>query len=105
MVLGAPDPTFSTAFYALSMTLNIALTAMIVGRMLYLRQRAIKVLGNYHAKIYSSVSTIFLESGILYTSFGLAYLIASAFRNEATYVLMQVLGQVVVSLVLFMRLN
>ena len=95
--LGTPDRTSSIVFYSLSMTLNIVLTAMVVGRMLFLRRRAIKLLGTYHARLYSSVASIFLESGMLYTSFGVLYLVSRSAGSGASYVIMMALGQVVVS--------
>lgn len=94
--LGVMNATYGMAFFALSMALNITLTLLIVGRMLYLRRKVIKVLGVYHGRMYTSIAMMFFESGLLYTSIGIFYLVCRATESDVQFVIMQPLGQVVV---------
>lgn len=73
------------------------MTLAIVGRMLYLRRQVIDVLGKQHGRMYTSIATMFLESGALYSSVAILYMACFAagefFANVAVQPL---LGQLLV---------
>ena len=62
-------------FWALSIALNILLTSLIAGRILYLKGIIRKAVGPYHAKVYTSIAAIIVESAALYTTFSMLYFI------------------------------
>jgi hypothetical protein len=72
---GCWKPQFSQPFVILSVTLNITLTAMIIGRLLFLRNR-IREFGKQHSRIYSNLAAMFFESGALYSVMGIIYLVS-----------------------------
>lgn len=86
-----------------SLGFNVFSTLAIVGRMLYLRKRAIKSLGKEHARVYTGIASVFIESGALYSSVSLIYSISVATNNRIQTLVAQILFQVIVSkLMLFM---
>jgi hypothetical protein len=83
-------------FVALSVALNISLTLAIVGRLYYLRKR-IAVLGPEHGKTYTTLASMFFESGALYSIMGIIYLGSLRSHSHAQDVLSTPLQQSVVS--------
>ena len=69
--------------------------------MLFLRRKVVNVLGTYDGRMYTSVATMFFESGALYTSIEILYLACKASGIDAQVVVMQPLGQAVVSSKMF----
>ena len=61
------DIPFAVIHCGLSAGLNVLMTLTIVSRMIYLRQNVIDVLGAEHAKLYTSVAAMFVESGAIYS--------------------------------------
>jgi hypothetical protein len=62
-----------TAYYALTLSQTLLVTTLIVGKLLYLRSQAAKVLMDVNH--YVSASTILLESAMLYAVFALVLLV------------------------------
>lgn len=52
---------------AFSETLNLTITLAIIGRMIHLRRYVTKYLGSEHAKKYTSLTAIFVESGVMFS--------------------------------------
>jgi len=69
---GAPyfsttQASFTLPWYALSITLNLLLTALIAGKLLSARNKLRAVLGEAHAKLYTSITAMIVESAALYS--------------------------------------
>jgi hypothetical protein len=62
-----------TAYYALTLSQTLLVTSLIVGKLMYVRSQAAKVLMNVDH--YISASTILLESSMLYAVFALVLLV------------------------------
>ncbi|KAF8623262.1 hypothetical protein AX15_006437 [Amanita polypyramis BW_CC] len=67
-----------TAYYVTSLGVNILVTGLIILRLLLHRRAHLKYLPPEHARHYLSMTTIFVESAALYTTFALAYVITFA---------------------------
>jgi hypothetical protein len=87
---------FSPPFFILSVVLNIALTAAIIGRLYFLRKR-IREFGKQHGGFYSNLAAMFFESGAIYTVVGIIYLANLLSENIASNVFIQPLEQSIVS--------
>ncbi|CAL1707888.1 unnamed protein product [Somion occarium] len=72
--------------YTLSLSLNIILTAMIVGQMWTARQRARTVFGGSYGKHYNFVSTMFIESAALYSIVALLLLITYGMDHQTSQI-------------------
>jgi len=55
------------SFWPLSVVLNIILTSLIAGRIFHLKTVISKAVGPVHAKVYTSVAALVIESAALYT--------------------------------------
>lgn len=58
---------FALPYFAISLSLNILLTVMIVAVMLGRKRRGREIFGDTYGKHYTSVSTMFIESAALYS--------------------------------------
>ncbi|KAF7290715.1 hypothetical protein MIND_01312200 [Mycena indigotica] len=87
---------FGTAYWSLSIALNVLLTLLITGRILLIRRRIKRSLGPQHAGKYFSAAAMIVESAALYAGVGLlflgAYVKGSALQNLVFPVLGQVQG-------------
>jgi hypothetical protein len=90
---------FVVPFMLLSISLNLAMTVAIVARIIYLRKRVVASLGKQHAQMYTSLASMFIESGALYSLWGLIYVISKARNSQVQNIVLQILNQVVVSAV------
>lgn len=59
--------SFALPYFAISLSLNIVLTLMIVGRMAAYRRKGQEIFGRTYGKHYGSIATMFIESAALYT--------------------------------------
>ncbi|GJE93170.1 hypothetical protein PsYK624_093290 [Phanerochaete sordida] len=92
----AVSSTPGLAYMALSLSVNTTLTALIIGRLLYLRQRINKVLQRYRpgqTDMYTSVAAMLVESAAPYTVVALLAVIACGVASPMQYVLLPTLGQ------------
>lgn len=74
--------SLSTAYLACTMTINISMTALIVWRILYFAHTMGRLLPSSSTHQYFGVVTIVIESALLYTVFGLMYLISFAIGSD-----------------------
>ena len=83
---------YGTAYYAISLGSNIVMTVLIMARLLIYRRTIMKTLGlsTEHAKDYTSLATIVIESASLYSVFAILFLI--------TYALNHPINQIFISL-------
>ncbi|KAJ7697027.1 hypothetical protein B0H17DRAFT_1052646, partial [Mycena rosella] len=65
---------FGTAYWSLSIALNVTLTVAIVLRLWLVRRRARTVLGNQHARQYTSIAAMLIESAALYAVWSTVFL-------------------------------
>jgi hypothetical protein len=78
---------------------NILLTLMIAGRLLSLSGRAKANLGSEHAKTYTSIATMVVESALPYSATLLAFIVSTAVNNiTAQNVLISLMAQMMVGL-------
>lgn len=99
-----PDSTLTTgntinfglAYWPISVSINVLVTSLIVGRLLYFRARVRHAfaLAPDHGRMYTSVVAMLIESAALYTVVGLLYIGTYATKNVAANVLVPVLGEV-----------
>lgn len=68
-------------YWALSIFLNIFVTLLIAARLFMMRKRMRQVLGEQHAKKYTSAIAVLVESAAIFSGMGLIYLIAYARRD------------------------
>jgi len=81
---------YGTAYYALSLGVNILLTLLITLRLLMHRRRILATLPEDHAKDYVSLVTIIVESAALYSVFALIFLITYALDNPTNQIFLGV---------------
>jgi len=75
---GGEAAKIATAFYVITVCLNIVLTGLICGRLLRAAKHVSSSLGKESAKVYTSAVAILVESSALYSIFGIMYLIPYA---------------------------
>ncbi|KAI0756150.1 hypothetical protein C8Q80DRAFT_1071327, partial [Daedaleopsis nitida] len=67
---------YGTAYYAISLGINIVLTVLIVARLLMYRRTHLAHLPREHAEQYLSLATLIVESAALYSAFAVAFLVS-----------------------------
>ncbi|KAI0808156.1 hypothetical protein C8Q74DRAFT_116253 [Fomes fomentarius] len=72
---------YGTAYYAISLGVNIVLTTLIVARLLMYRRTHLAHLPAEHAQQYLSLATLIVESAALYSVFAVAFLISYALNK------------------------
>ncbi|KAJ7055839.1 hypothetical protein C8F01DRAFT_1373345 [Mycena amicta] len=85
---------FGTAYWSLSISLNILLTLLITGKILRLRRQIKGPLGSHHAERYFSVVAMLVESASLYSIVGLFFIITYARSSSVQNLIFPALGQV-----------
>ncbi|KZV85551.1 hypothetical protein EXIGLDRAFT_254144 [Exidia glandulosa HHB12029] len=68
-------------YFSLSMALNIILTLMIAGKLLLTRNRLRTVLGDAHAKLYTGIAAMLVESAALYSTFSILFIATYSVNN------------------------
>ncbi|KZV76099.1 hypothetical protein PENSPDRAFT_748031 [Peniophora sp. CONT] len=66
---------YGISYYTISLSLNVVLTLLIVGRLLQYRASIMASLPAAHAKHYVSLATVLVESAALYSVFAVCFLI------------------------------
>ena len=97
MLLGRHPIRYALAYVSLSLLLNIAVTAIIVGRLLLYRRQMVRQFGAAHGSHYASAATILIESASLYTGFLILVIISFNITSSASNILQQAVAQVEVS--------
>ncbi|KAF7290740.1 hypothetical protein MIND_01314700 [Mycena indigotica] len=85
---------FGTAYWSLSISLNILLTLLIAGRILVIRRRIKRSLGAQHAQKYFSAAAMIIESASLYAVVGLIFIVTYARSSSVQNLVFPALGQV-----------
>jgi hypothetical protein len=89
---------FNLSFWAISLSLNMLLTGLILARLLSARSRAIATLGAEHGKTYTGIAAIMIESALLYAIVGFVFIVTYGVNSLDGLVLQQVLVQIEVCL-------
>ena len=84
-------------YFVLTILLNITLSLAIMARLLYVRRSVISVLGTEHAKTYTSVSAMVVESAALTAVVGVFALVCYIQNNVVLHFSLGLYDQVVVS--------
>ncbi|KAF8079141.1 hypothetical protein FPV67DRAFT_1467657 [Lyophyllum atratum] len=72
---------YGTAYYIISLSVNILLTILIISRLVMYRRKVLASLPDDHAKHYVSLATIMVESAALYSILALIFIITYAINN------------------------
>ena len=87
---------FSLPYFSVSISLNILLTLLLVGRLFYMSERAKRAIGREHAATYSSIASMLIESAVPYAVTGLIFIITYARNSNVQNLVLPVLGQIMV---------
>ena len=77
---------YGTAYYTLSLGVNIILTVLIIARLLMYRRTHLAHLPPQHAQQYFSIATLIIESAALYSIFAVAFLVSYAMNQPINQV-------------------
>ena len=87
---------FAIIYWSLSISLNIILTLLLVGRLLYMSHNARRSLGDEHAATYISVAAMLVESATPYAVTSLIFIITYARNSNVQNLVLPVLSQIMV---------
>ncbi|KAF7329172.1 hypothetical protein MKEN_00177800 [Mycena kentingensis (nom. inval.)] len=85
---------FGLAFWSLSVSLNVVLTVSIAAKILWVRRHLVDVLGRQHARQYTSIAALLVESAALYAFWSTAFIVSYARASPMKDVLLPSLGQI-----------
>lgn len=88
---------YGTAYYVISLSVNIVLTILIAVRLLLYRRQAIATLSAAHGAHYISLATIFVESAAIYSLFAFIFIITYAVNNPINQIFLAVASSAQVS--------
>ncbi|KAJ3570788.1 hypothetical protein NP233_g4165 [Leucocoprinus birnbaumii] len=74
---------FSLPYFAISMGLNMLLSLLLVGRLLWMRHRLHQTLGSAYTRLYSTIAVIILESALPYALVSLVFIVLYGTNNTA----------------------
>ncbi|KAF7338957.1 hypothetical protein MVEN_01971900 [Mycena venus] len=77
---------YGTSYYALSLSANIILTLLIIGRLIAYRRTLLQSLPADLAKHYISLATVIIESAALYSIFAILFLATYAVGNPTAQI-------------------
>lgn len=72
---------YATAYWTITVAFNLVVTALIITRLIMLRQKVEQVMGKVQSVFYTSHCTTFVESGAFFTLWSFCHLILFA-RNS-----------------------
>ncbi|KAH8103707.1 hypothetical protein DFH11DRAFT_1734629 [Phellopilus nigrolimitatus] len=85
---------FGIPYWSLSAGLNVLVTALIVARLFLIRARTRAVLSTHHARTYTGVAAMLVESAALYSAAALVFVVAYARGSNVQNLVLPLLGQV-----------
>ncbi|EED84964.1 predicted protein [Postia placenta Mad-698-R] len=89
--------TATVPYFAMTISLNVLLTMLIVARLLRFRSRLVRALGEEHGKYYGYLSMVLVESASLFAVFSSMLLITEAVNSSLAYLILQIVGQIQVN--------
>ncbi|EMD38814.1 hypothetical protein CERSUDRAFT_112546 [Gelatoporia subvermispora B] len=84
---------FGTPLYSMSISLNIILTALICGRLLYISRRVRQTMGADAAELYTGIVAILIESAVPYSVCGIIFLIPYVRGSQTSIAFAQIWGK------------
>ncbi|KZW00969.1 hypothetical protein EXIGLDRAFT_589483, partial [Exidia glandulosa HHB12029] len=81
-------------FWGTELSTTIFVTALIVGRLVYMRARMKKVMGTAYESLYLSVAAMLIESGLMYSVGGIIFVICYAMDTPFQNVILNTVGQI-----------
>ena len=81
----------------MTIAINATMTLAIAYRLLRMRRRITATLGAEHARMYTSVAAMVVESAAVYSVTGLVFIICYARNSSVQNLILPILDQVVVS--------
>ncbi|EIM85267.1 uncharacterized protein STEHIDRAFT_157908 [Stereum hirsutum FP-91666 SS1] len=85
---------FSVPYWSLSIALNILVTLAIVYRLVAMKRRIGRLLSPAHSRMYTSLSSMVIESAALYSITGMIFIICYARSSSVQNIVLPILGQV-----------
>ncbi|KAF9218447.1 hypothetical protein BS17DRAFT_742164 [Gyrodon lividus] len=80
-------------YWSISIALNVILTLLIAGRLLFMKYRLQNVLGEHTNTPYASLSAMLVESAFLYSTNGLIFIISYGVNSPVQNLALPLLGQ------------
>ena len=87
---------FELPYWALTTGLNVLITLVLAFRLIRMRQAVVQTLGEVHAKLYTSVIAMIVESAVIYAAVGLICIITFAVGSNILNFVEPILGQILV---------
>ncbi|KAL1670464.1 hypothetical protein GGF50DRAFT_94148 [Schizophyllum commune] len=81
-------------YFSLSLAVNLLLTLLIVGRLLSLSNQVTRMLGSQHARTYTSVAALLVESAAPYAVANLIFIVTYGIGSPGANVVLPVLSQI-----------
>ncbi|KAH7928341.1 hypothetical protein BV22DRAFT_1044714 [Leucogyrophana mollusca] len=85
--------SFLFPYLSVSLAINVIVSILTAGRLLYHRRRISRVLGPGHGALYTSFAAMIVESAAVYSVVSLLYLIPYAVNSPLANAFMQILGE------------
>ncbi|TBU51881.1 hypothetical protein BD310DRAFT_890234 [Dichomitus squalens] len=85
---------FTVPYFSISIGLNILLTLLLVGRLLYFGYNTRRAIGSDHLAPYVSIATMLIESAAPYAITGLIFIVTYARNSNVQNLILPVLSQV-----------
>lgn len=96
-LFGGKVINFGVPYYSITIGLNVMVTAAIVYRLRRLSSRVSKALGEENTEIYTSFSSVLIESAAPYSIFGITFLIPYVTGSQTALAFGQVWAKLTVS--------
>ncbi|KAJ6482590.1 hypothetical protein C8R45DRAFT_1062954 [Mycena sanguinolenta] len=101
VILSRPGNTFWTAlsvklaipYWAISISMTVILTALIAGRLLFMRYRLKKLVGTSSSMPYITITAMLVESAAIYSINGIIFLVAYGLNDPSQNLWLPLLGQ------------
>ncbi len=87
---------FELPYWALTTALNVLITIILAFRLMRMRRAVVDTLGKDHAKPYTSVISMIVESAVIYACVGLICIITFAVGSNVLNFVEPILGQTLV---------
>ncbi|KAI0749659.1 hypothetical protein C8Q80DRAFT_1101643 [Daedaleopsis nitida] len=84
----------SLPYFSISIALNVLLTLLLVGRLLYMSEQAKRTIGRDHAATYTSIVAMLVESAVPYAVAGLLFIITYARNSNVQNIMLPILSQI-----------
>ncbi|KLO15962.1 hypothetical protein SCHPADRAFT_926855 [Schizopora paradoxa] len=85
---------FELPYWALTTGLNVLITLVLAFRLIRMRRAVVETLGEVHAKLYTSVIAMIVESAVIYAAVGLICIITFAVGSNILNFVEPILGQI-----------